>query len=537
MMKRLLILGALLVAGAGQAVTETYDWNGKGWIFDGAPGAGGDENWTTTQSWRSRDTGDREAPDSDDTVIIQRWIWGTADGSGGAWDSGTNTVLSTTTTIGNLYLCLNDGGLAGTGPFIPGGQTAQLDLVSGANLTAPSMQAAITSNSTATLNLSGDAEMTVGTLQAVSGAGGSLAFNLTDEAELTLNALVSLDGWHITMESNSVVTINSAAGAGLALGGLITAKRPVDTIQTTDLGGGLWQYTVIIGTLDTYDWLGTSTIYEPDGEDDSWAKTNNWRCRDTGARELPEPGDTVLIQRYVQGNDGVPGGAWDSGVSAELDMVTVLLGDVYLVQADAPGGQTAQLDMVGGAYLPAANLIMAPVAGSTATLNMSSNAAVSVNGLFLGVGDGTSASTIRVNMSGTSFINVLLDTIVSSTGADILFTMDDDALLRLAGGDTNWANTVVVAADPGAAIQATDIDGVVEFAVLAGAPQPEVWIDSQNLYWTSAAGYLYSVSNTTDLAAGSWAEWTNGITATPGTNSVPLPVDTYNPAFFKVNAY
>ena len=68
-------------------------------------------------------------------------------------------------------------------------------------------------------------------------------------------------------------------------------------------------------------------------------------------------------------------------------------------------------------------------------------------------------------------------------------------------------------------------------------PAPVVWIDAANLYWTSTNGVLYSVSNKTDLVAGSWAEWTNGIAATPNTNSIPLPTDTYNPAFFKVNAY
>ncbi|RKX47034.1 MAG: hypothetical protein DRP64_02170 [Verrucomicrobia bacterium] len=425
---------------------------------------------------------------------------------------------------------------------IVGGQTAQLDLISGANLTVNNLEIARgnATNATVTLNLYGDAEMTVATFHTPTVPGGSATFNLNDSSDLTINGLTSVDGWHIAIDSNAVLTINSAAGENLAIAGLVTAKRPIDTIQTTDLGGNLWQYTVLAGTLDTYDWSGTATIFGHPG-DHSWSTTNSWAHREAGnAAEIPGPGDTVLVQRYIQGNEGVPGGSWDSGVSPVLDMATTVLGDVYLVQADAPGGQTAQLDMVGGAYLPAANLLMAPIAGSSATLNMSSNAAVSVNGLFLGVGDGTSASTIRVNMSDTSFLNVLLGTIVNSTGLDLLVTMDDDSILRLANGDLAWANTAVVAANAagGETILATDVgEGVIEYTVLLGLPIPEVWIDSQNLYWTSVAGLQYSVSNTTDLVSGSWMEWTNGIAATPGTNSIPLPVDTYNPAFFKVNAY
>jgi len=86
---------------------------------------------------------------------------------------------------------------------------------------------------------------------------------------------------------------------------------------------------------------------------------------------------------------------------------------------------------------------------------------------------------------------------------------------------------------------AADVTAIAEYvlAVLPPPPMPVVWIDSVNLYWTSTNTVLYAVSNKTDLVVGGWVEWTNGISATPFTNSLPLPLGTHDTAFFKVKAY
>jgi len=78
----------------------------------------------------------------------------------------------------------------------------------------------------------------------------------------------------------------------------------------------------------------------------------------------------------------------------------------------------------------------------------------------------------------------------------------------------------------------------IKVSILPPLVTPTVWIDAENLYWSSTTnGASYSVDYKTDLVAGSWLELTNGIASTPFTNSIPLPLDLYDPAFFQVNTY
>ncbi|RKX45828.1 MAG: hypothetical protein DRP64_04115 [Verrucomicrobia bacterium] len=67
--------------------------------------------------------------------------------------------------------------------------------------------------------------------------------------------------------------------------------------------------------------------------------------------------------------------------------------------------------------------------------------------------------------------------------------------------------------------------------------EPTCWIDASNLYWSSTNTALYSVDYKTDLVTGAWQELTNDIAATPFTNSIPLPTEISDPAFFRVHAY
>ena len=66
---------------------------------------------------------------------------------------------------------------------------------------------------------------------------------------------------------------------------------------------------------------------------------------------------------------------------------------------------------------------------------------------------------------------------------------------------------------------------------------PDVWIDSANLYWSSTNGAFYDVEYKTDLQfQAEWASLVRGIPATPYTNSHSLPLNDYDPAFFRVQA-
>ena len=65
-------------------------------------------------------------------------------------------------------------------------------------------------------------------------------------------------------------------------------------------------------------------------------------------------------------------------------------------------------------------------------------------------------------------------------------------------------------------------------------PEPTCWIDTANLYWSSADGVAYNVEYTTNLLS-AWQTLANGIEATPPENSLPLPDD--DSGFFSVEGF
>jgi hypothetical protein len=79
------------------------------------------------------------------------------------------------------------------------------------------------------------------------------------------------------------------------------------------------------------------------------------------------------------------------------------------------------------------------------------------------------------------------------------------------------------------------VNDIIEIFPQAPPPVPVCWIDAQNLYWDSAKNVIYAVDGRETLQS-AWQELTNGIAATPSTNSIPLPLDLYDQAFFRVKA-
>jgi len=294
----------------------------------------------------------------------------------------------------------------------------------------------------------------------------------------------------------------------------------------------------------TYDWTGTGIIYSPVG-DSSWTNVNSWhRWEGDPASQAPGDGvdgDNVLINRYIAGNEGIPGQGWDSGVAPVIN-TTIGVDNMWMAGKDEvdggiPGGQSAQLDLVSGAEFTVNNLQVGAAAGSTSTLNLSGDAAMTINVQLWTPVDGATA-TFNMNDSSTLSIGALQ----SLSGWQVV--MDADSVLTInsaAGADFAAASLVVAKnAAGGESIKTTDLgDGLFQYELFSALPSPApvVWIDSENLYWTSTNDVLYSVSNRADLVSDSWVEWTNGIAATPFTNSLPLPVETFDAAFFKVNAY
>ena len=223
--------------------------------------------------------------------------------------------------------------------------------------------------------------------------------------------------------------------------------------------------TVGVVQADTLDWGGSGAIFGPVGDTD-WSNPNSWRNQADGLADLPGSGDTLIIQRYAWGNEGVPGGAWDTGATGAILSTTISgLVNVQLATQDTVpivGGQVAELNLASGANLQASNLQMAQIANSTATVNMSGDAAMTVGGLFNGV------STSTINMSGTSTLDITV-TLVDQGGAWGI-TMADDAVLTFTGGLPGYANAQITALNVGESIQATDLGGATwQYVVI---PEP-----------------------------------------------------------------
>lgn len=219
---------------------------------------------------------------------------------------------------------------------------------------------------------------------------------------------------------------------------------------------------------DTLDWAGSSAAFPAIG-DSNWSNADSWRSQTTGLGGVPTLGDTLFIQRYAWGNEGVPGGAWDTGADGAILNTTITgLGNVWLAHQDAIGiigGQTAELTLNNGANLSAAALLMANVANSTTTVNMSGNAMMTVGDLWNGI-----SSTANINMSGTSALNVT--GAFQDQGGTWGVTMDADSVLTIAGGSTGWANSTITALNAGSgdSILATDQGGgIMEYTVI---PEP-----------------------------------------------------------------
>jgi len=214
------------------------------------------------------------------------------------------------------------------------------------------------------------------------------------------------------------------------------------------------------------DWGGSAAIFGPAG-DSSWTNPNSWRDQVDALPGIPVAGDTLFIQRYAWGNEGVPGGGWDTGaVGPTLDTTIAGLADVYLATQDTVpivGGQIAELNLVSGADLSANNLLMGRVANSTATLNMSGDATASFGGFFLPI-DGTASATINMNDSADLTINALAGTTFWS------IVMDADAVLTINNAPPGWENLNITAKNAGDSIQATNLGGAAyEYVVI---PEP-----------------------------------------------------------------
>ncbi|RKX46500.1 MAG: hypothetical protein DRP64_03115 [Verrucomicrobia bacterium] len=191
------------------------------------------------------------------------------------------------------------------------------------------------------------------------------------------------------------------------------------------------------------------------GPTDSWTDATSW---DNG---VPGAGDDVFIQR------GVYGGPFNTVIMPVLSSAATV--NTMVIANNGDGSLLdSQLDMVAGANLTiAGNLTMASFLNSTATLNLSGDAAFASFGLIMGNG-GSSASVI--NMSGTSSIDIVALIFGFGAGASRSIIMDGGAEFRTQGATPGWENTLIVAAGAGDSILATDIaGGVTEYTVI---PEP-----------------------------------------------------------------
>ncbi|RKX47036.1 MAG: hypothetical protein DRP64_02180, partial [Verrucomicrobia bacterium] len=258
----------------------------------------------------------------------------------------------------------------------------------------------------------------------------------------------------------------------------------------------------------TIQWTGTWDFgsSNPPG-DSSWSNPNSWNENGVNTPGAPAAGDTAIIQKYFWGDPGL-----DSGVSPVLDVATPVLGDVYVADADSGigGGQIGELNLVGGANLSANNLLMAQPVGSTATVNMSGNAAVTVGGFFNGAADAT------INMSGTSTLDITI-TMVDQEGGTWGITIAGDAVLNFAGGLPEYANNEITALDPSKEIRATFISGAT-WRYTVTVPFPDPWVlqmavngSDLDFDWNTRSGKLYDLESTESLTDPSWEPYDDGV--------------------------
>ena len=191
----------------------------------------------------------------------------------------------------------------------------------------------------------------------------------------------------------------------------------------------------------------------------SWTDPTSWADPNNGDTSgVPGAGDDVIIQR------GVYGGPFDSVIMPVLSSSAAV--NTMVIANNGDGSLLdSQLDMVAGADLTiAGNLTMADFLNSTATLNLSGDAAFTSFGLIMGNGN---SSTSVIHMSGTSSIDIVALVFGFGTGASRSIIMDGDAEFRTQGAVPGWENTLIIAAGAGDYILATDIGGgVTEYTVI-----------------------------------------------------------------------
>ncbi|RKX42145.1 MAG: hypothetical protein DRP64_10285, partial [Verrucomicrobia bacterium] len=103
-------------------------------------------------------------------------------------------------------------------------------------------------------------------------------------------------------------------------------------------------------------------------------------------------------------------------------------------------------------------------------------------------------------------------------------------------GATDWFNGLIdevrisnVALDPAKFLQAPG-----DFSEPPAEPGPTCNLDGGQLSWNSTNDAFYAVEYSTNLISNDWRTVTNGIAATPDTNSVPLPPSDQDSEFYRV---
>jgi len=214
-------------------------------------------------------------------------------------------------------------------------------------------------------------------------------------------------------------------------------------------------------------------------------------------------------------------------------------------------GALGTLNMNGGTMTLGNDCMIGAHFGGSGTLNMNGGVITTRNLQvpFALEGENVSQQLGRVNLSnGVINVEGVYPTLL--TGG--LLT-NERGLINITEGQLNVAGDYVVAIQTNQVangqITAYGGEGVVQVIYNSGSGMTEItgaelgpitpptcWIDAGNLFWSSTNYVVYAVEYKTDLTIGTWQELTNGIAATPFTNSIPLPLDTHNPAFFQVTA-
>jgi len=505
----------------------------------GANPSGGDTSWTNGLGWYSAVTFDWDhVPNSLDQVVVQKFLQG-----GGADTSTWVPTLDTAGAASLLNLSIN--------ASASGTQIAQLDLVGGASLVAQNVQfgGGTASNSVNTLNLSSNATMSVDGLWL-----GSLAADTDNTINMsgTSSATVTAGLWWgqengkgvglITLADDAVLSIATVLTSNGWENTRITAYNVGETISSTNLPTGYTEYKVdtFEDDPDILHWGGGANA----GGDTSWTNGLGWYSAITGDWDhVPTYLDTVVVQKFFQG------GAADTSTWIPTLDTAGGASIVYLsINASASGTQTAQLDLVGGANLTVQNIQfgVGDAVNSTNTVNMSSNATMTVGGLWLG---SLAAGTVNtINMDDTSALQV--DTAllwgqdnVKGTGAIV---MDGGATLKILTGaaGAGWENTRITAlnAVTGDYIQRTDLgSGYSEYTVI---PVPPLVIgdiafellpggNDLTLTWTTINPYSYTVESKISLIDPVWSTNATGIVGTGGDITVTTAVDQAQ-SFFRV---